>query len=138
MVDAVAFRDGVGRLLAEVQRIKSTGDYGAAMKLFDAYGIHFDPALRDEVLKRVEALDLPTYIGFVMPKLTPVTGPDGAITDVTISYPMDLTAQMLEWSGATARAAPRRPAPTAPNQAGRGARPTAPAQAGRGARSTAR
>jgi dipeptidyl-peptidase-3 len=99
MVDAPAFREGVGRLLAEVQRIKSEGDYAAAKKLFDAYGVHFDAALRDQVVRRVEKLNLPSYSGFVMPKLTPVTGGDGSITDVTISYPMDLTTQMLEYSG---------------------------------------
>lgn len=99
MVDPVAFREGVGRLLAEVQRIKSEGDAAAAAKLFDTYGIHFDPKVRDEVVKRVDALDLPSYTGFVMPKLTPVSGADGKFTDVTISYPMDLTRQMLEYSG---------------------------------------
>jgi dipeptidyl-peptidase-3 len=99
MVDAKAFRDGVGRLLGEVQRIKSTGDGAAAAKLFDTYGIHFDAKLRDEIVKRVDALNLPSYTGFVMPKLTPVTDANGKITDVRISYPMDLTAQMLEWSG---------------------------------------
>jgi dipeptidyl-peptidase-3 len=101
MVDPVAFRDGVGRLLAEVQRIKSTGDAAAAAQLFEAHGVHFDATLRDEVVQRVEALDLPSYVGFVMPKLTPVLDASGAITDVRISYPMDLTSQMLEYSGAT-------------------------------------
>jgi dipeptidyl-peptidase III len=101
MVDPKAFREGVGRLLAEVQRIKSEGDAAAAAKLFDTYGIHFDPKLRDEVLKRVDALKLPAYTGFVMPKLTPVTDSSGKITDVTISYPQDLTRQMLEYSSLT-------------------------------------
>jgi dipeptidyl-peptidase-3 len=99
MVDPAAFREGVGRLLAEVQRIKSEGDAAAAAKLFDTYGIHFDAGLRDEVVRRVDALKLPSYTGFVMPKLTPVTDGSGKITDVRISYPLDLTAQMLEWSG---------------------------------------
>ena len=99
MVDPVAFREGVGRLLADVQRIKSEGDAAAAAKLFDTYGIHFDAGLRDEVVKRVDALNLSSYTGFVMPKLTPVVGADGQITDVTISYPRDLTTQMLEYSG---------------------------------------
>lgn len=99
MVDAAAFRAGVGTLLAEVQRIKSEGDYAAAKALFDAHGVRFDPALRDEVVRRVDALNLPSYTGFVMPVLTPVRGADGSITDVTISYPMDLTAQMLSFSG---------------------------------------
>jgi dipeptidyl-peptidase-3 len=99
MVDQKAFHEGVGRLLAEVQRIKSEGDAAAAAKLFDTHGIHFDAAVRDEIVKRVDALKLPSYTGFVMPKLTPVMGADGKITDVTISYPLDLTAQMLEYSG---------------------------------------
>jgi dipeptidyl-peptidase-3 len=99
MVDATAFREGVGRLLAEVQRIKSEGDYAAAKQLFEAYGIHFDPKLRDEVVARVEKLNLPSYTGFVMPELEAVTGPDGSVTDVRISYPLDLTRQMLEYSG---------------------------------------
>jgi dipeptidyl-peptidase-3 len=98
MTDAQAFRDGVGKLLAEVQRIKSEGDYAAAKTLFEMYGIHFDAPLRDEIVRRVETLNLPSYQGFVMPKLTPVTAPDGTITDVQISYPMDLTRQMLEYA----------------------------------------
>jgi len=99
MVDARLFREGVGRLLAEVQRIKSEGDYAAAAKLMETYGVRFDPKLRDEVVKRVEKLKLPSLTGFVQPKLTPVLGPDGTIADVTISYPMSLADQMLEWSG---------------------------------------
>ena len=69
MVDAAAFRAGVGRLLAEVQRIKSEGDYQAAKALFETYGVNFDPALRDEIVQRVDHLRLPSYTGFVMPKL---------------------------------------------------------------------
>jgi dipeptidyl-peptidase-3 len=99
MVDVKQFRDGVGHLLADVQRIKSEGDYAAAKKLFTDYGIHFDPKLRDEIVARVDTLQLPSYSGFVMPKLTAVTSADGAVTDVTISYPLDLTKQMLEYSG---------------------------------------
>jgi dipeptidyl-peptidase III len=102
MTNAVAFREGVGRLLGEVQRIKGTGDYAAAKALFETYGVHFDAKLRDEVVARVDKLQLPSYSGFVMPRLTAVTGANGAITDVTISYPQDLMAQMLEFSKATA------------------------------------
>ena len=101
MVDAQAFRDGVARLLAEVQRIKSEGDAAAAARLFNDHGIHFDPKLRDEIVRRVDALKLPSYTGFVMPKLTPVTDASGRITDVRISYPQDLTTQMLEYSALT-------------------------------------
>jgi dipeptidyl-peptidase-3 len=101
LTDPKAFREGVGKLLAEVQRIKSEGDFTAAKALFDTYGIHFDASLRDEAVRRVDSLNLPSYSGFVMPKLTAIKGPDGTITDVQISYPMDLTKQMLEYAGGT-------------------------------------
>ena len=99
VADVNAFHEGVGTLLAEVQRIKSEGDFDAAKALFETYGIRFDPKLRDEVVARVKALDLPSYSAFVMPRLSPVKNASGAITDVAISYPMDLTTQMLEFSG---------------------------------------
>jgi dipeptidyl-peptidase-3 len=100
MTDPKAFRDGVGRLLAEVQRIKAEGDYRAAKAVVETYGVHFDPVLRDEVVARVDRLKLPSYTGFVMPRLETVTD-EADITDVVISYPLDLTAQMLEYSAAT-------------------------------------
>ena len=75
-----------------------TGDYAAAKALFDTYGIQFDPKLRDEVIERVKKLDLPSYSAFVMPRLASSRAADGTPTDVTISYPMDLTQQMLEFS----------------------------------------
>jgi dipeptidyl-peptidase-3 len=101
LTDVDAFRDGVGRLLADVQRIKSEGDYAAAQQLIESYGVHFDPTLRDEVVARVDALDLPSYTAFVMPRLQPVHAPDGTIADVEMSYPCDLDAQMLEYSAAS-------------------------------------
>jgi dipeptidyl-peptidase III len=101
MTDQQAFREGVGRLLAEVQRIKGEGDYPAARQLFETHGIHFDPMLRDEVVARVDRLRLPSYTGFVMPKLEAKMGDAGTITDVTISYPQDFARQMLEYSAAT-------------------------------------
>jgi dipeptidyl-peptidase III len=101
MVNAQAFHDGVGKLLAEVQRIKAEGDYAAAKQLFETYGIHFDPKLRDEIVARVEKLNLPSYSGFVMPKLEAVTDPGGSVVDVKISYPQDLTKQMLEYAALT-------------------------------------
>jgi dipeptidyl-peptidase III len=99
MADAEAFREGTGRLLAEVQRIKAAGDYDAARALVEGHGVHFDPAVRDEVVARVDALDLPSYTAFVMPRLDAVRDASGAITDIAISYPMDFTAQMLQYSG---------------------------------------
>jgi len=99
MVDRDAFRAGVGVLLGEVQRIKSTGDYEGAREIFESYGIHFDAALRDEIVARVDALELPSYTGFVQPRLEAIRDAEGNITDVEISYPLDLTTQMLEYSG---------------------------------------
>ena len=99
VVDRGAFREGVGRLLGEIQRIKSEGDYDAAKAFFETYGVHFDPALRDEIVARVDRLNLPSYTGFIQPRLEAITGPGGEIADVRISYPLDLEAQMLEYSG---------------------------------------
>jgi dipeptidyl-peptidase-3 len=99
VVDVLAFQQDVGRLLADVQRIKSEGDYEAAKALFETYGVHFDPALRDEVVARVDRLHMPSYTGFVQPRLEAVRDGQGNITDVRISYPLDLAAQMLEYSG---------------------------------------
>ncbi len=100
LADADAFRQGVARLLTDVQRITSEGDYAAARELFETYGVHFDPEMRDEVVARVDRLKLSSYTGFVMPKLEPVTDAKGKITDVKISYPCDLMSQMLEFSNA--------------------------------------
>jgi dipeptidyl-peptidase-3 len=91
------FREGAGRLLAEVQRIRAEGDYEAASTLVDTYGVHFDAALRDEVVARVDRLDLASYTAFVMPKLTPLRDASGEIVDVEISYPKDFMKQMLEY-----------------------------------------
>jgi dipeptidyl-peptidase-3 len=98
VADVAAFHQGVARMLAEVQRIKSEGDYAAARALFETYGVHFDATLRDEIVARVDRLKLPSYTGFVMPKLDAIFDSSGAITDVMISYPCDLAAQMLEFS----------------------------------------
>jgi dipeptidyl-peptidase-3 len=99
MVNKDAFHEGIGVLLVEVQRIKSTGDYEGAREIFESYGIHFDGTLRDEVVARVDALNLPSYTGFVQPRLEAVRSADGNITDVQISYPLNIMSQMLEYSG---------------------------------------
>ena len=109
MVDPVAFRAGVAELLAEVQRIKSDGDYTAARALFETYGVHFDAALRDEVVARADRLKIPSYTAFVMPKLEAVvdgTGRDGR--HHLVSHGSD--EQMLEFS------APRRAQRTDPQR----------------------
>ncbi len=99
------FRTAIGQLLRLVQHIKSEGDYAGARELFEKHGIRIDTALRDEVVRRYDALNVPTYTGFVMPRLSAVRLPDGSISDVEISYPLSLEQQMLEWSGR--RNAPR-------------------------------
>lgn len=99
MVDAAAFRTAVGRLLSDVQRIKAEADYEAAKQLIETYGVHFDAALRDEIVARVDRLNMPSYTGFVQPRLEPVSDASGRIIDVNISYPLDLKTQMLEYSG---------------------------------------
>lgn len=104
MTDADAFRSGVARMLALVQRIKSEGLYDEARALFDTYGVHVDTALRDEVIARVDALDLPSYTAFVMPRLSAEHDDDGVVVDVAVSYPCDLATQMLEYSASFAMA----------------------------------
>jgi dipeptidyl-peptidase-3 len=99
--DVAAFRSGVAWLLGEVQRVKAEGEYDAARSLVETYGVYFDAALRDEIVARVERLHLPSYTAFVMPRLQPVTDAGGEVVDVELSYPMDLTAQMLEYSAAS-------------------------------------
>ena len=63
-------RQGVGMLLAELMRIKAEGDYNAIKALIDKYGVHFDPALRDQVVARYKKLNLPTYWAGINPELT--------------------------------------------------------------------
>ncbi len=94
-----AWHKGVGRLLHEVQRIKSEGDRNSAADLMNRYAIKINAKLRDEVLSRFEKLDHPSYTGFVMPEMMLIKNESGEITDVGISYPEDLETQMLRWTG---------------------------------------
>ena len=91
-------RDLFGRLLAEIQRIKSTGDYAGAHDLVEAYAVKVDPALHAEVLERYKKLNLAPYKGFVNPKYEVVTDVDGTITDVTVTYDEGYAEQMLRYS----------------------------------------
>jgi dipeptidyl-peptidase-3 len=101
ITDHAAMKNGVGTLLAEVMRIKAEGDYAAAKKLIDEYGLAIDTALRDEVLERMEHVDRAVYTGFVMPQVELVTGADGGAEGATVGYPCDLAAQMLAYSSFT-------------------------------------
>ena len=87
-----------GQLLAEVQRIKSEGDFEAARRLVEDYGVKVDPALHAEVLQRYEKLHLAPYKGFINPVYHAQKDPQGNITDVTIDYSEAYDAQMLRYS----------------------------------------
>jgi dipeptidyl-peptidase-3 len=91
-------RQGVGMLLAELMRIKAEGDYEAIKALIDKYGVHFDPAVRDQVVARFQKLDLPTYWAGINADLTADINSDGSITAVQISYPRDYVKQQLGYS----------------------------------------
>ncbi len=85
-----------GQLLAEIQRIKSTGDYEAGKALVENYAVKVDPEMHKEVLDRYSKLNVAPYGGFVNPKLILIEK-DGKVMDVKIDYPGDYTNQMLEY-----------------------------------------
>lgn len=87
-----------GELLAEIQRIKSEGDYEAGRQLVETYAVQVDQDLHKEILARYEALNLAPYKGFINPVYTAVTDAEGNITDVTISYDESYDDQMLRYS----------------------------------------
>jgi dipeptidyl-peptidase-3 len=95
--DYEALRRLFGELLAEVQRIRSTGDYEAGRALVEQYAVKIDPALHKEVLDRYARLNLAPYRGFVNPVYTPVMDGD-SITDVKVSYGEGYADQMLRYS----------------------------------------
>ena len=87
-----------GELLAEIQRIKSEGDYAAGEALVEQYAVKVDPELHKEVLERYAALNIAPYKGFVNPVYTPVVDKDGKITDVEVTYTEDYLPQVLRYS----------------------------------------
>ena len=93
--DYAKLRNLFGQLLAEVQRIKSEGDFASGKKLVETYGVKVDQALHKEVLARYKALNLAPYGGFINPMLTPVYNAKNEITDIKISYPNNYIEQML-------------------------------------------
>jgi dipeptidyl-peptidase III len=95
--DPQRMREGVGMLLSELMRIKAEGDYDAIKALVDKYGVHFDPAVRDEVVARYKALNLPTYSAGVNTRLTATFDASGNVTAVKIEYPRDPVRQYLEY-----------------------------------------
>ena len=87
-----------GELLAEVQRVKSEGDYEGCRKLVETYAVKVDPTLHAEVLKRYKALNLKPYKGFVNPEFELVKDASGKVTDVKVSYKEGYAEQMLRYS----------------------------------------
>ena len=96
--DYAALRDLFGQLLAEVQRIKSEGDFEAARRLVEDYGVKVDPELHREVLARYERLHLSPYKGFINPVYKAERDANGQITDVKLDYTEAYDQQMLRYS----------------------------------------
>lgn len=96
--DYNALRGLFGQLLAEIQRIKSEGDYPAGEALVEQYAVKVDPQLHQEVLERYSHLDIAPYKGFVNPVYAPVFGTDGKIEDVTVTYEEGFLPQMFRYS----------------------------------------
>ena len=95
--DFQKMRQGVGQLLAELMRIKAEGDYPAIKALIDKYGVHFDPALRDQVVARYKNLDMPAYWAGINPDLNASQTGKGDMM-VQIGYPRDFVKQQLGYS----------------------------------------
>ena len=91
-------RELFGKLLSEIQRIKSEGDYEAGRNIVEKYAVKVDPKLHAEVLERYSHLDIAPYKGFVNPIYTPEFDADGKIIDVKISYNEDYIPQMLRYA----------------------------------------
>ena len=96
--DFEKMRKGVGMLLAELMRIKAEGDYPAIKALVEKYGVHFDPKVRDQIVARYAALNLPTYWAGVYPDLQPTFDAKGNVTKVEMTYPRDIVKQQLNWA----------------------------------------
>ena len=93
-----ALRGLFARLLAEIQRIKSEGDYDAARQLVERYAVQVDPEIHQEVLARYEKLNLAPYKGFINPQLLPVYDDKGEICDIEVNYSESYAHQMLRYS----------------------------------------
>ena len=91
-------RELFAQLLAEIQRIKSEGDFEAAKQLVENYGVKIDPLLHEEILERYKRLNLAPYKGFVNPVMRLEKNAQGEVTDVTLDYTEGYAAQMLRYS----------------------------------------
>ena len=95
--DYKALRELFGQMLAEIQRIKSEGDFAAGRDLMEKYAVQVDQELHREVLSRFKVLNIAPYGGFMNPVFVPVLKA-GNITEITVEYPDEYTAQMLGYS----------------------------------------
>ena len=98
IVDFEELRRLFARLLAEIQRIKSEGDFEAARQLVEHYAVKVDPELHQEVLERYKKLGLAPYKGFINPQMLPVYDENGNICDIQLDYGESYTHQMLRYS----------------------------------------
>lgn len=98
ITDYEGLRQLIAQLLAEIQRIKSEGDYEAARLLVERYAVKVDPELHAEVLERYQRLNLAPYKGFINPQLLPVHDANGEICDIQINYGESYAHQMLRYS----------------------------------------
>lgn len=96
--DYQRLRQLFAQLLAEIQRIKSEGDYPAAKQLVETYAVKIDQNLHKEMLQRYETLNVAPYKGFLNPVMTPVFDAEGTITDVLLDYSESMADQMLRYS----------------------------------------
>ena len=96
--DYEALRGQFASLLAEVQRIKSEGDYEAGRALVETYGVNINAELHAEVLERYKRLDIAPYKGFLNPRMIPVFNVQGDVTDITLDYSESYDEQMLRYS----------------------------------------
>ncbi len=96
--DYEKMRELIGQLLAEIQRVKSEGDYNGAKQLVEQYGVKVDIELHKEIKSRYEALQLAPYKGFVNPVYHPVTNDKGEIIDIKVDYTESFVEQMIRYS----------------------------------------
>ena len=96
--DYVSLRQQIAALLAEIQRIKSEGDYEAARELVERYAVKVDPVIHEEILERYKHLNLAPYKGFINPRLVPVRNEQGEMTDIQVDYTEGYAQQMLRYS----------------------------------------
>ena len=96
--DYEGLRRQFATLLAEIQRIKSEGDYESGRALVEEYGVRVNPSLHAEVLERYKHLNIAPYKGFLNPRMVPVTDENGEIMDIRLDYSETYSEQMMRYS----------------------------------------